>query len=136
MTAKKAYTAACKNGRGKTTLVKLLVKFYRPLKGSIIINGKYDIKDVNTKEYRKRLSAVFQDFAVYAYYTIDENIFVKPAHSEIEEAEKLQNIYFLSEVFKSGLSIAYKFNRNTIRRGISFRRTETASYSLTLFYQR
>ena len=60
------------NGAGKTTLVKLLLRFYDVSSGTIYVNGidniKYDIK-----QYRKKISAVFQDFAKFEL-TLKENI--------------------------------------------------------------
>ncbi len=103
----KSYAIVGKNGSGKTTLVKLLTGFYTPQKGSIIINGKYKLSDLDAKAYRARLSAVFQDFAIYSGYTIDENIFVKPEHSQNEEAEKLNRIKFLGSDFENRLADNY-----------------------------
>jgi ABC-type multidrug transport system fused ATPase/permease subunit len=48
-------------GSGKTTLVKLLAKFYRPDKGRITVDGA-DLADLDTADWRSRLSAAFQDF--------------------------------------------------------------------------
>lgn len=104
---KKPYAVVGKNGSGKTTLVKLLTKFYTPQKGSIIINGKYELKDLDTKEYQNRLSAVFQDFAFYTGFTVDENIFVKSEHSAAEENEKLKKINYFGEEFKQRLAGKY-----------------------------
>lgn len=48
-------------GSGKTTLVKLLAKFYQPDEGRILVDGT-DLADVATADWRSRCSAVFQDF--------------------------------------------------------------------------
>lgn len=48
-------------GSGKTTLVKLLAKFYRPAEGRIRVDGT-DLADLDTADWRSRLSAAFQDF--------------------------------------------------------------------------
>jgi ATP-binding cassette subfamily B protein len=50
------------NGAGKTSLVKLLTRMYRPTQGRILLDG-CDIQRLDTGEYRARLSAGFQDFA-------------------------------------------------------------------------
>lgn len=47
-------------GSGKTTLVKLLMRFYEPTKGSILIDGE-DISSLDVKEYRKNFAMVFQE---------------------------------------------------------------------------
>jgi ATP-binding cassette subfamily B protein len=51
-------------GSGKTTLVKLLCKFYRPDSGTIRIDGT-DLDDVDTAAWRSRTSVAFQDFGRY-----------------------------------------------------------------------
>jgi len=50
-----------KNGAGKTTIIKLLCRLYKPQKGRILING-VDIQSLSMEEYKKQLSIVFQDF--------------------------------------------------------------------------
>jgi ABC-type multidrug transport system fused ATPase/permease subunit len=49
------------HGSGKTTLVKLLSKFYRPTSGTVCVDGG-NLAEINTDEWRARLVAVFQDF--------------------------------------------------------------------------
>jgi ATP-binding cassette subfamily B protein len=49
------------NGAGKTTLVKLLCRFYEPTAGRILVDGT-DLRELDTGEWRARVSAGFQDF--------------------------------------------------------------------------
>lgn len=51
-------------GSGKTTLIKLLAKFYRPDAGSIHVDGT-DLEQLDTGQWRSRMSAAFQDFGRY-----------------------------------------------------------------------
>ncbi|MBI2314806.1 ABC transporter ATP-binding protein [Candidatus Daviesbacteria bacterium] len=53
-----------KSGSGKTTIAKLLSRYYDPQSGSIIIDGKYDLKDLDLDTYRSQTSVVFQDSPV------------------------------------------------------------------------
>jgi ATP-binding cassette subfamily B protein len=50
------------NGAGKTSLVKLLCRFYEPTSGSITVDG-VDLRRFDVAQWRERLSGGFQDFA-------------------------------------------------------------------------
>jgi ATP-binding cassette subfamily B protein len=60
------------NGAGKSTLVKLLLRLYDPTEGEIRYGG-VDLRDMDPKELRERIGAVFQDFVRYQF-TAAENI--------------------------------------------------------------
>lgn len=60
------------NGAGKSTFIKLLCKFYHPSEGIITLNG-IDIWQIPNEQYYRRIGAVFQDYAAFAF-TIKENI--------------------------------------------------------------
>jgi ATP-binding cassette subfamily B protein len=49
------------NGGGKTTLIKLLCRFYEPTSGRITADG-VDLRKFSTVDWRRRVSAGFQDF--------------------------------------------------------------------------
>ena len=50
------------NGAGKTSLVKLLCRFYEPTSGTITVDGT-DLRSFDVADWRRHLSAGFQDFA-------------------------------------------------------------------------
>lgn len=60
------------SGAGKTTLVNLLMRFYEPQHGSILIDGK-NIKDVTQNSLRENISYIPQDPTMFNR-TIGENI--------------------------------------------------------------
>jgi len=60
------------NGAGKSTLVKLLLRLYDPTEGSIRYGG-VDLRDMDPRDLRDRLGAVFQDFVRYQF-SAAENI--------------------------------------------------------------
>ncbi|MDQ3898440.1 MAG: ABC transporter ATP-binding protein/permease [Actinomycetota bacterium] len=49
------------NGAGKTSLVKLLCRFYDPTEGRITVDG-VDLRDLDLEGWRARTGAAFQDF--------------------------------------------------------------------------
>ncbi len=60
------------NGSGKSTIVKLLLRLYRPTKGRITLNGT-DISQYAEDAYFRTVGAVFQDYMRYEL-PLDENI--------------------------------------------------------------
>lgn len=53
-----------RNGAGKSSLIKLLCRFYDPTRGAIRWDG-VDLRDLPLPELRRRLGVVFQDFMAY-----------------------------------------------------------------------
>ncbi len=71
------------NGAGKTTLIKLIMRLYDVTEGEILFGG-VDIRKLDTKAYREKIGAVFQDFQIYGA-TLAENVkmdFVAETDSE------------------------------------------------------
>ncbi len=60
------------NGAGKSTIVKLLCRFYDPCRGAILWDG-VDIRSLAVDELRARIGAVFQDYMRYDLTAV-ENI--------------------------------------------------------------
>ncbi|RJX37068.1 ABC transporter ATP-binding protein [Paenibacillus pinisoli] len=75
------------NGAGKSTLAKCLLGLYQPTAGTITYNG-IPLDQMDTNEFRERVTAIFQDFAQYQL-TLRENIGV--GHVEwMQEEARLQ----------------------------------------------
>ena len=82
------------SGGGKTTLCKLIPRFYEATEGSISIDGQ-DIRDVTQKSIHENIGIVQQDVFLFAD-TIFENIrYGKPdaTEEEVIEAAKKAEIY-------------------------------------------
>ena len=76
------------SGAGKTTLVKLLVGLYPPMKGHVKYNT-IDSSEINLLDLRKQLGFVTQDAQLFSG-TIRENLlFVKPSATDKELLEVL-----------------------------------------------
>ena len=79
------------NGAGKTTIIKLLLRFYDVDEGEILING-INIKEIDIDAWREHVGALFQDFIKYQF-TFQENVVFgnvqqKPNALRIEDAVK------------------------------------------------
>ncbi|GAA2355679.1 multidrug ABC transporter permease [Catellatospora methionotrophica] len=52
------------NGSGKSTIVKLLCRFYDPTRGAVLWDG-VDVRELDVAQLRRRIGAVFQDYMEY-----------------------------------------------------------------------
>lgn len=76
------------NGSGKTSIIKLLLRFYDPNEGTILINNK-DIREYTIESLRKCFSPMFQDYCNYAF-TVRENVSL----SDYNGSEDVDKIYY------------------------------------------
>src|SRR5690606_19345712 len=77
------------SGSGKSTIVKLLMRFYDPSEGRILINGR-DLRDYRQRSVRALMGVVLQDVALFND-SIGENIaFARPGanHDEVRAAAR------------------------------------------------
>jgi len=85
-----------RNGAGKSTIVKLLCRFYDPTRGSVLWDG-VDLRDMAPADLRARIGAVFQDFMEYDL-TAAENVGVgdvgcRDDRRRVEEAARLAGVH-------------------------------------------
>lgn len=71
------------SGSGKSTIVKLLLKYYEPESGSILINN-VNIEDYNNKSIRKAISYVPQVIELFSK-SISDNIKVSDVEASFDE---------------------------------------------------
>jgi len=91
------------SGGGKSTLVSLLLRFYDPVKGSILFDGR-DAADIPLTQLRKQMALVPQDILLFGG-TIRENIaYGKPGASleEITDAARKANAHDFISSFPEG----------------------------------
>ena len=84
-------------GAGKSTLLSLVPRFYDPIAGSVLLDGR-DLRAVTKRSLRAQISLVLQDTLLFST-TIRENIaYGRPAATEeeiIQAAERAQAIDFI-----------------------------------------
>jgi subfamily B ATP-binding cassette protein MsbA len=78
-----------KSGAGKTTLVDMLPGFYKPVSGSIFIDG-IDVNDITFESLRKNIGIVSQDIILFNETVMDNIALGKldATEEEIKEAAK------------------------------------------------
>ncbi|GAA8718285.1 hypothetical protein HpBT351_09230 [Helicobacter pylori] len=100
----KIYALVGKNASGKSTLIKLLLGFYTPNSGQIIINNKYPLQDLELNSYHQQMSAIFQDFSLYAGYSIDDNLFMQNNITKEQLKQKREILKSFDENFQNCLN--------------------------------
>ncbi|MDD3661581.1 MAG: ABC transporter ATP-binding protein [Candidatus Dojkabacteria bacterium] len=104
------------NGVGKTTLIKLLARFYTLNNGMIEINGQ-NLADIDTESWEQNLGLLTQHFNTYPAFSVEENIYFGDVSKErrsksIESAADKANVTsFINKYknkFKQILSIQFK----------------------------
>ncbi|KAL3844648.1 hypothetical protein ACJIZ3_002051 [Penstemon smallii] len=93
------------SGSGKSTVISLIERFYDPLSGKVMIDGK-DIRRLNLKSLRLKIGLVQQEPVLFAATIFDNIAYGKEEATETEviEAARAANVH----VFISGLPEGYK----------------------------
>ncbi len=83
------------NGAGKTTFVKLLLRFYDPESGEILYNG-VNLKEYDLNALRLKFATVFQDYKTFAL-SVNENVMCRSCSDTdkkiAEKALKQSGVY-------------------------------------------
>ena len=86
------------SGGGKSTIAALLLRFYTPTKGQVLLDGK-DLSKMNAKSLRRKIGVVSQEPVLFSG-TIAENIaygMPKASRAEIIAAARKANCQFISD---------------------------------------
>lgn len=78
------------NGAGKSTIVRLLLRFYDVDNGSISIGG-VDLKNTDPEDLRNRIGVLFQDYANYEL-TVRENVTMGRPNAEVSDSRVLGSL--------------------------------------------
>ncbi len=92
------------SGAGKSTIINLILKFYEPISGNILIKDQ-NYKQLDHQYIRQNIALVFQENELFSS-TIRENVAYgkeDPSEKEIIEALKLSNAYNFVMALPNGL---------------------------------
>lgn len=70
------------NGAGKSTIIKLLARFYDPTDGKIVVGGN-DLREYSTADWHRHIGILFQDFNHYED-TVKRNIYYGNVQQELD----------------------------------------------------
>ena len=84
----KTFALVGKNGSGKSTIIKLILKLYKADSGEILI-GNINIDDISRSQLQDLFSVVFQDFSKYEI-TVRENVALSDIN-KIDDDMKIRN---------------------------------------------
>ena len=105
-------------GAGKTTMVKLLMRFYDVNQGAILVDG-YDIKDFNRSDLRKLFGMVLQDTWLFNG-TIMENIRygrLDATDEEVIEAAKAAHVHHFISTLPDGYNMVLNEDASNVSQG-------------------
>ncbi|WP_434328442.1 ABC transporter ATP-binding protein [Mycoplasma capricolum subsp. capricolum] len=80
----KSYAFVGQTGVGKSTISKLLLRFYDPSSGEVLINNNINLKDVFLPSYLNHIGYVEQDPSVLLGTVLDNLRYVKPSATDEE----------------------------------------------------
>jgi ABC-type multidrug transport system fused ATPase/permease subunit len=94
------------SGSGKSTLINLIMRFYDPQFGEILIDG-YNVKEYDIQGLRQRMGLVMQEPTLFNY-TIRENILygkIKAQNAELIESAQVANALEFIQAGSEGIKI-------------------------------
>lgn len=105
-------------GAGKTTMVKLLMRFYDVNRGAIKIDG-HDIRDFNREELRQMFGMVLQDTWLFKG-SIEDNIRygkLDATHEEVAEAAKAARVHRFVQTLPGGYQMELNEEASNVSQG-------------------
>ena len=91
-------------GAGKSTVIKLLARFYDPQAGAVLIDG-HDLRDVTQRSLREQLAVVPQEAFLFSGSVLDNIRFARPTASD-DEVKRVARIVGVHD-FVEGLPDGY-----------------------------
>ena len=106
------------SGAGKSSLVNLLVRFYDPSEGEILINEKYNLKDLSLESLHQKVAYVTQRIYIFND-TIAQNVAYGQTFNAIKVKEALAKAHALEfiEELENGIETVLSENGNNLSGG-------------------
>ena len=106
------------SGAGKSSLVNLLVRFYDPSEGEILINDKYNLKDLTLESLHQKVAYVTQRIYIFND-TIAQNVAYGQLFNEEKVKEALKKAHALEfiEGLEDGINTMLSENGNNLSGG-------------------
>lgn len=105
-------------GAGKTTMIKLLMRFYDVNSGAILIDG-HDVRDFNRSELREMFGMVLQDTWLFNG-TIRDNIKygkLDATDEEVKEAAKAAHVHHFVSTLPDGYNMVLNEEASNVSQG-------------------
>lgn len=112
----KKYGLVGLNGCGKTTIIKLLLKLYKPSSGDILING-INLENISSKSLYASLSSVFQEINLFNI-PIKNNISLNDSPNENRIFECLKKVGLYEKIIALPNSIDTEYSKFFDENGI------------------
>ena len=105
-------------GAGKTTMVKLLLRFYDINKGNILVDN-YDIKDFNRRELREIFGMVLQDTWLFSGSIMDNIRYgrLDATDEEVIQAAKAAHVHNFIQTLPDGYDMMLNEDATNISQG-------------------
>ena len=123
-----------KNGAGKTTMIKLLLRLYDPTHGKIFING-VDIVEYDLSSLRRVASVLFQDYSLYAF-SIRENLTLGALVPDEKIIDALSRVNLLDKVMSLPEKLDTPITNQLYEGGVEFSGGEMQRLALARAYLR
>ncbi len=116
-------------GAGKSTIIKLLARFYDPDEGAVLLDG-HDLRTVTTRSLREQLAVVPQEAFLFSGSILDNIRFSRPT-ADPEEVKRVARIVGVHD-FVEGLPEGYDTDVHEGGGGLSTGQRQLISFARAL----